>query len=289
MKYAIKKISPLDKERVIEISSKIWKGEDYIPLVFDDWVKQQKSNFVGLWIDGILIAFNRLVYLTPNDVWLEGLRKDLESEHKGVTALLFDYHLKRIKKLRNISSVRFSTYFNNKASVHFHEKVGFVKIKDFSHKYLNINNNVGLKNRILKPFSFTDIFNFINKSDFLRSSEEYFIKNRVVYPFSKNLLLEFYEQDEIIEFRKDGIIKGCAVFCNDKEENSLWICLLEAENEIIFDILLTKIKQIAIERGRRCLQIVLPKTNDLFEKNGFRSRERENDFWLYELDSKLIR
>ncbi|MFO7897014.1 MAG: hypothetical protein R6U84_08780 [Candidatus Cloacimonadales bacterium] len=123
MEFQIKPIVAADKARVLEISATIWDGDDYIPYVFDAWLNAKNSDFVGLWADQNLIAFNRLLYLTPEDLWLEGLRKDQTSQIKGVTARLVNYHLTNIRQNPEVKSVRFSTYFKKKGN-----RVYFIRV-----------------------------------------------------------------------------------------------------------------------------------------------------------------
>ena len=39
----IKRVLASDREDILEISRHIWEGHDYLPSVFDDWVKDPKS------------------------------------------------------------------------------------------------------------------------------------------------------------------------------------------------------------------------------------------------------
>jgi len=43
----IRKITLKDKPRMLEIVKNIWEGNDYMPLVFDSWVKDKKGEFAG--------------------------------------------------------------------------------------------------------------------------------------------------------------------------------------------------------------------------------------------------
>jgi len=59
----------------LQISKDIWEGDDYIPEIFDKWIADPYGEFVGLFDENTLVAFGKMTYLTPTDVWLEGLKK----------------------------------------------------------------------------------------------------------------------------------------------------------------------------------------------------------------------
>ena len=99
----IRRITDKDRARVIEIASKIWEGDDYISFVFDEWLNDPDGNFAGLWENNKLVGFGRLKFLTSTDVWLEGLRKDPDSDAKGVGKKLPQYSYNKLqgKKAKN--------------------------------------------------------------------------------------------------------------------------------------------------------------------------------------------
>ena len=138
----LKPITKRDKAKVLEISSQIWGGDDYIHLVFDDWISDKIGEFTGVWENEFLIGFGKLTFITATDVWLEGLRKNPQTNVKGVGEALTKYFLQKLKRNKNISSIRFSTYFGNIPSIRINEKLGFVKIGTFSLKYLKVSDKV---------------------------------------------------------------------------------------------------------------------------------------------------
>lgn len=289
MKYQIKPLTLADKARVIEISSAIWEGDDYIPCVFDKWLVDNRSDFVGLWVDDKLIAFNRMVYLTPQDVWLEGLRKDQNSSIRGVTALLVDYHLQNIRQNPQVKSVRFSTYFNNLASIKFHEKNGFSKILQLSLKELNWQNKqppqLHTKTQLkVESASYScDIIDYIKRSAYLKKCKNFLIESWTAYPYHDRLIEDFVCQKKVIEIRQQQQVVGAAIFSVGKENKSLWLNFLDAENLDLLNDLISKLVLVAQQRQLNCLELVIPPDWYKLDIFGFSSWEQEDDFWIYEL------
>jgi hypothetical protein len=63
LKVALRKAVATDKERIADISSQIWEGDDYVASVFDDWLADPHGEVVVATLDGVLIAFARRTYL----------------------------------------------------------------------------------------------------------------------------------------------------------------------------------------------------------------------------------
>ena len=137
LKEQIRTIRIQDKDRVLEISSQIWEGDDYLSYVFNDWIKEEDGSFAGLWCDDNLVAFGKMTVLSPGEIWLEGLRKDQNINIHGVGRILTIFMLDQLQN-RNLKSIRFSTYFGNTESITINEKLGFERIGVFSLKTLHI-------------------------------------------------------------------------------------------------------------------------------------------------------
>ena len=286
----IRKITEKDRSRVIEIASKIWEGEDYIRFVFDEWVNDPNGNFSGLWENNKLIGFGRLKFLTPTDIWLEGLRKDPECDVKGVGHKLSQFYFNFLKG-KKITSIRFSTYYDNIASIRLNEKLGFKKVLTLSLKSLDIyKSKQNISSKITSQVDFNDIKNFVESSSYLQKSDQFLEIGWVAHKYSKKLLRKFYEDGNIIVWLEGGLIKGAGFWSKVNYPDVFWISFLEAENFEIFTGLINYFNSLGKKMGKDHFEIFIP-DNELREfcnKAGFKSWERENDFLLYELPQELI-
>ncbi len=284
----IKKITKADKKRVLEISSKIWEGDDYLPDVFDEWINDRSGLFTGLWQDNILIAFGRMKYITPTDAWLEGLRKDQDLKIKGVGEKLARYFLNDLSKRKNLSSIRFSTYFDNDPSIKLNEKLGFEKVLTLSLKYLNIKkrNITNISPYIKKADDFPKILNFVEKSEYLKKNRNFISKGWVIYPYSRDLLKQFFFENKILIYEQKSVIKGIAIIDESAYKDVLWISFLYVENQKIFRELLKYLKKLGLENTKNEIEILVPplkKIKTILKESKFSSWEQDNDIFLFEL------
>ncbi|RLC52726.1 MAG: hypothetical protein DRZ79_00735 [Candidatus Cloacimonadota bacterium] len=282
----IRPITEKDKKEVLKISSRIWEGDDYIHLVFDEWISDKSGKFVGLWENDILLGFGKLTYLTPFDVWLEGLRKNHEIKQKGVGEKLAKYFLNELKSDKRLKSIRFSTYFGNLPSIKLNEKLGFRKVQTCSLKYLEIEkkNNIQNQELVFRP-TFDSILNYIKNSDYLKKMNFFYPKGWVFYPFWEKIIEDAFENNRIFCCGQNEKIKGIIILEPTHYEGIQWISFWETENFPAFKFLLEMAKNKAFRNGKRELQLLLPKNSNLqnyCRQTGFQSWEREDDVFLYE-------
>ncbi|MBN2460577.1 MAG: GNAT family N-acetyltransferase [Candidatus Cloacimonetes bacterium] len=288
----IRKITVSDKPDILAIAARTWEGEDYIPFIIDEWLEDNNSEFVGLWEDGKLVAFGRMKFITPHDIWLEGLRKDPDSGVRGVGKKLTCYFLTLLKKVHDIRSIRFTTYFDNKASIHFNEQLGFRRSQVLSLKNLELKNYPAAMQANEDTYipALREADAFIRHSRYFRSTlsadnRGLLYKGWIAYPYSITLLEDYFRNDRIICIGDKNDIKGILLADQVNYPDIYWISLLAAENDKLLMRLLELAANSAKTHNNNEIQLVLPQLPDVRKicaDFGFKSWETENDYLLYE-------
>jgi len=289
----IREIKPSDKKEVLQISSQIWEGDDYVNNVFDKWANCDDGFFTGYWENEKLIGFGRMRFLTPTNIWLEALRKDPQTDIKGVGYKIAQYYMEQLKGKR-IDSIRFSTYFGNIASMKLNEKLGFNKILTLSLKELDISNHQvkPVSKAIQKDIDITLLNQYVINSFYLKGINNLIGKGWVVHQYTSELLEEFHSKKQFAIYSEDGETKGAILFTKVEYRDVFWISFIEAENERIYFELMSCAVNNALENNCKKIQLLVPnisKLMDVINLNGFRSWEQNNDFLLYEIPKHLIR
>jgi predicted PurR-regulated permease PerM/GNAT superfamily N-acetyltransferase len=105
---------PRDEAAVMELSSQIWNGQDYVPDLFAQWVADKKGQFTVAYEGDELVAFNKLTELKPGEWWLEGLRVSARHRGRGLARLLHNYAVE-LANQRGKGMLRFATSSENLA------------------------------------------------------------------------------------------------------------------------------------------------------------------------------
>jgi len=123
--FSLRRMRPDDKPAIVDIASRIGDGEDYLPSVFDEWLRDTTGEFTAVLLDGKVAGCGKLTFVTGTDAWLEGLRKDPLVKETGLGRAVALHFLSQLAVRADLTSVRFSTYVQNKASMIINEKLGF--------------------------------------------------------------------------------------------------------------------------------------------------------------------
>jgi RimJ/RimL family protein N-acetyltransferase len=123
---------PEDLPRIVEISSQIWEGDDYVPSVLDEWMQAPGSLLAVAARDELVIGFGHGEWITPGTYWLEGLRTDPAWWNHGAGRAIFRYFLEWAQS-RKAQRIRLSTYLENFASIHLIESHGFQRVARFTY------------------------------------------------------------------------------------------------------------------------------------------------------------
>ena len=127
-KAIIRKVLPPDREDILEISSKIWGGHDYLPSVIDEWLTDPKCHTYGVETDGRIVAVGNLRLVDRGKTgWMEGLRVHVDYRRKGYADMLTRHFLSLGENLK-VKRLRYTTGGNNRASIKLAKMAGFNRL-----------------------------------------------------------------------------------------------------------------------------------------------------------------
>lgn len=143
----IRKATINDKPQILEFCKNTWKTsendqknetkQDYISIVYDNWVR--KKSMLTVEIDHKPVAILNVLPYKDGSVWLEGMRVAPAYKRKGIATLLTDYVINNYKK------VRLSIFDWNEPSKKLAEKLGaklidtymFINLEGYKYKDSN--------------------------------------------------------------------------------------------------------------------------------------------------------
>ncbi len=130
MTIQIRKAEISDCPAILEISSQIWDGGDYVPNVLDKWLNGNEGIlWCALW-EGKIGGFARSTYLSGNRCWLEGIRVGIDARGKGLGKALASFQLKDAFE-KGFESCGLSSFVENYESLHIVRTHGFEEVARF--------------------------------------------------------------------------------------------------------------------------------------------------------------
>lgn len=100
----------------------IWDGHDYIPRVFDEWIRDPGAWFQAAEVDGEVAGIQRLRPIGPAVMWYEGLRVAPGSEGKGLAGAMLSAGIGQARS-QGFREMRLVTA--NPRAIRLFERAGF--------------------------------------------------------------------------------------------------------------------------------------------------------------------
>ena len=124
----IRRILVSDRDDILEISSKIWRGHDYLPSVIDEWLADPMCHTYGVEAKGHAVAIGNLRLVDHGKTgWMEGLRVHADHRKKGYAKMLTK-HFVNLGKDLEVKRLRHTTGSNNRASIKLANTAGFKQL-----------------------------------------------------------------------------------------------------------------------------------------------------------------
>ena len=128
MPARIRRLRSSDRNDLIEISSHVWEGHDYLPSVADQWLQDPNSHFYGVEAQGHIVAVGNLEVIEDGRTgWMEGLRVHPDYRGRGFARDITRYIVEKAEYL-GVQRLRYTTSSRNVASLKLAKMAGFTRI-----------------------------------------------------------------------------------------------------------------------------------------------------------------
>ena len=126
----VRKAHPTDREAVFKFCEKTWSWGDYIPKVWDKWLKEKNGRLLVATINRVPVGISHLSMDKPHEVWLGGARTDPNYRRMGVAIAITKKCLEYAKR-KGAKVARLVTESDNIAAQTVAQKLGFKPIAEF--------------------------------------------------------------------------------------------------------------------------------------------------------------
>lgn len=221
-----------DKENILNISKTVWDGEDYLPNIYEKWVKDKKGEFTIAELDGDVIGCAKFTALRDNEYWLEGIRVNEKYRGLGIGKKITSYYLDKAKNT-GYKSLALSTYIENYESIKIIEKFGFENTTKFKLYYHDTNEQL-MNSKVYERVDNFDQVRYILSSNELSKRNGYLAFDWTFVKATEDLLKELIEDGSVYMLKNDGEIKS-TIILSDKmsKSNELSVNYIDGDNYIL--------------------------------------------------------
>ena len=119
---------PSDKEPLMGFIKDVWGGHDYIPYVWDWWMKDPVAKMFVVEVDGVPVGMNRVRFLEDGSAWLEGVRVHPDFRGRGLATLLGENSMK-VAREKGVRVFRLTSGSRNRLA---HRQIARIEFEEIS-------------------------------------------------------------------------------------------------------------------------------------------------------------
>ena len=113
-----KKVRPArgaDKAPLMSFIKEVWGGHDYVPSVWDRWLRDRHGKMFVVEVDGIPVGMNRVRFLGDGSAWFEGARVHPAFRGRGLASMLGENSM-RFAAAKGVGVFRLTSGSRNRAA-----------------------------------------------------------------------------------------------------------------------------------------------------------------------------
>ena len=131
MDARVRPARPSDKAPLMSFIRKVWGGHDYIPQVWDGWLRDPRGIVSVVEVGGVPVGMNRVQFLEDGSAWFEGVRVHPDYRGKGLATLLGENSM-RVARERGVGVFRLTSGSTNKMAHRQISRMKFSEVSRFS-------------------------------------------------------------------------------------------------------------------------------------------------------------
>jgi GNAT superfamily N-acetyltransferase len=120
----VREARPSDREPLMSFIKNVWGGHDYIPRVWDQWLKEKDSKMFVVLVDGRPVGMSRVCFLEDGSAWFEGARVHPEFRGRGLATALGE-RMMRVSREKGVKVFRLTSSSRNKRAHRQIRRMGF--------------------------------------------------------------------------------------------------------------------------------------------------------------------
>jgi ribosomal protein S18 acetylase RimI-like enzyme len=231
-----------DREDVFKFCKHTFDWGDYIPHVWDTWLKQKHGRVFTALMDNKPVGIMRVSITKPGEVWLQAARTHPDYRRRGIATALTDACLEWARS-KGAETAVLSTDSDNYAAQKIIQKLGFTQVSDFL--IMLCKGIQAAKTEISRWAQKSDtekIWKFLAESEVFEKSAGLYTVIFTWMSLGKQDLAKFIANRKAIVYEDGGTINGLALI--DETVKDVWedekpfqTCYVDGDRQAIIDMM----------------------------------------------------
>ncbi len=128
MEAVVRPAKAADRRPLMRFIRHVWGGHDYIPNVWDTWLRDEHGRMFVVEVGGLPVGMNRVRFMRDGSAWFEGARVHPDFRGEGLATKLGENSI-NVAKQRGIRLFRLTSGSRNRAA---HRQIARMEFKEVS-------------------------------------------------------------------------------------------------------------------------------------------------------------
>jgi ribosomal protein S18 acetylase RimI-like enzyme len=231
-----------DRDAVFGFCRKTWSWGDYIPHVWDKWLREANGKvFVAALDDEKPIGISHIAIDKPGEAWLSGARTAPDYRRMGVATAITMKCLEYAKSM-GVRVARLVTESDNKAAIAAVQKMGFKPVAEFLEMELeSVSKAESLSSSLASISQLETVWRYLQFSEVYRRAAGLYAVLYHWYSLDRHDLERFIKQRKAIVYGGGGgAVRGLMLVddavASEWHENSIQTCYIDGDFEAALDM-----------------------------------------------------
>ncbi len=126
MKAKVRPARASDREPLMSFIKDVWGGHDYIPRIWEAWLRDEGGRMFVVEVEGVPVGMNRVRFTEDGQAWFEGVRVHPDFRGQGLASMLGDNSMEVARK-RGAKVFRLTSGSRNKIAHRQIARMGFLE------------------------------------------------------------------------------------------------------------------------------------------------------------------
>jgi len=235
IRLKVRRARPSDRQPLMKMAERIWGGDDYLPLVWDKWLADDRGVLLTATLDGVPIGVSKVSVLSPGEVWLEGLRLHPDLHGKGLVRQINRVSFREAMKL-GPRSIRYSTGAGNAASRHLGEIRGFWMVARTNWLWGKALKGALRTGRSARPDEVDAVRQFVRGSRCYEATGGLCPRGWKFPELSGRRIRQLVSQGRVLVARGRGSIVGAAIYDIGEIDGDVCLGFLEGPEDVMTEL-----------------------------------------------------
>jgi len=254
-----RKAKASDKATVLDFCQRTFgRWGDYIPEVWDQWIKDKKGMFFVADLHGTAIGLGKITEHRPGELWLEGLRVDPTFRGHGIGRAIQDFTWVKALSFKP-KYIRYATGSYNKISIHLGRSKGMKIVNTYDEMWCKAPKADETKLVPARISDSTEIMALLKKDSRYKLWKGFYLEGWKAMTLDETLLQRLIKEKRVyVYFDRQGL-SGVTMLIQSKDKKYVTFGNTVARDPQTLRVVLREARQLAGLLEAKILEMIFPR------------------------------